>query len=290
MAMMASDGPSPHSPSLRLGLPTPRPSRCHHAKSLLGPSFYDPRPHHVLESHPEQAAPLSRRDDERRHAVGYQAHSALALRLYLAACNPSSSCRFWVLDHLCSNLSQSFHFCWITEIRSVNLCVWLYLFTSAFAFLTEMNFSFKSLFAICSLSRQRFHYYFYRSIVSWQYQKYSTILILVLCFLCVMPLVCSSYSSFAPSSPFLSSWWQRDFELFTHTLVLQSSPSTSSRQPQTTHVFADSRIALLCHALRICVAHAPPESCPFSLFVHWAFQACYRNHLPLLHHASLPQN
>jgi len=35
-----------------------------------------------------------------------------------------------------------------------------------------------------------------------------------------------------------------------------------------TFVFADSRIALLCHALRICVAHAPPESCPVSLLVH----------------------
>ena len=33
-------------------------------------------------------------------------------------------------------------------------------------------------------------------------------------------------------------------------------------------LFADSRIALLCHALRICVAHAPTESCPFSLLVH----------------------
>jgi len=88
------------------------------------PSFHDPRTHHVLESHPEQAAPLSRRDDK-RHAVG--SHSALPLLLYFAACNPSSSCRFWVLDHLCSNLSQLFHFCWITEIRSLNLCVCFYL-------------------------------------------------------------------------------------------------------------------------------------------------------------------
>jgi len=32
-------------------------------KSLLGPSFHDPRMHHVLESHPKQVAPLSRRDD-----------------------------------------------------------------------------------------------------------------------------------------------------------------------------------------------------------------------------------
>jgi len=153
-----------------------------------------------------------------------------------------------------------------------------------------MNFSFKSLFAIWSLSSQRFHYYFYLSTVSCQYQKYWTILILVLCLLYVTPLVCSSYSSFAPSSPFFSSWWQKDCELFTHTLVLQCSPSTSSHQPQTTHVFADSRIALLCHALRICVAHVQTEFCPFSLLVHWAFRACYRSHLPLLHHASLPQN
>jgi len=109
MAVMASDGPSLHSPSLCLGLPAPQPSRRHHAQSLLGPSFHEPRTHHVLESHPEQAAPLSRRDDERQYAVG--SHSALALRLHLAACNPSSSCRFRVLDHLYSNLSQSFHFC-----------------------------------------------------------------------------------------------------------------------------------------------------------------------------------
>ena len=116
------------------------------------------------------------------------------------------------------------------------VCV-LTLSSSAFAFLIEMNLSFKSLFAIWSLLLQRFHYYFFLSIVSWQYQKYSTILILVLCLLCVTPLVCSSYSSFAPSSPFFSSWWHKNCELFTHTLVLQCCPSTSSRQPQTTGVF-----------------------------------------------------
>jgi hypothetical protein len=86
------------------------------------------------------------------------------------------------------------------------ICVCVFTFSSsAFAFLIEMNFSFKSLFAIWSLSPQRFHYYFYLSIVSWQYQKHSTILILVLCLLCVTPLVCSSYSSFAPSLFFFSS-------------------------------------------------------------------------------------
>ena len=105
--------------SLRLGLPAPQPSRRCHAQSLLSPSFQDPRTHHVLESYPDQAAPLSLRDDERRHDVG--SHSALALSLYLAACNPSSSCHFWVLDHLCSNLSQSFQLCWITE----PVCVFL---------------------------------------------------------------------------------------------------------------------------------------------------------------------
>jgi len=47
-----------------------------------------------------------------------------------------------------------------------------------------MNFSFESLSAIWLLSPQQFYYYFCLSIVSWQYQKYSTILILVLCLLC----------------------------------------------------------------------------------------------------------
>jgi len=169
------------------------------------------------------------------------------------------------------------------------MCVF-HLFISCLCFLIAMNFSFKSLFAIWSLSLQRLHYYFYFRIVSWHYQKYWTILILVLCLLFVTPLVCSSYSSFAPSPPFFSSWWQRDCELFTHTLVLQGSPSTSSRQPQMTHVFADSRIGSLCHALRICFAHAPPETCHSFLLVHWAFRACYRNRLWLLHHAFLPQN
>jgi len=64
MAVMASDGPSPHSPSLCLGLTVPQPSRLCHVQSLPGPSFHDPRTPHVLESHHEQAARLSRRDDE----------------------------------------------------------------------------------------------------------------------------------------------------------------------------------------------------------------------------------
>jgi len=47
LAVMASDGPSPHSPSLRLGLTATQPSSRHHAQSLLGPSFHDKRTPHV---------------------------------------------------------------------------------------------------------------------------------------------------------------------------------------------------------------------------------------------------
>ena len=199
-------------------------------------------------------------------------------------CNPSSNCRFWVLDQFYSNCVSIVSLL-LNHVSPIFESVWLFnLFLFCLCFLMRMNFSrFKSLFAICSLSSQQFHYYLYLS----QFQKYWTILILVLCLLCVTPLVCSSYSNCAPSSPFFSSWWRKDCELFTHTLVLQCSPSTSSRQPQTTHVFADNRIALLRHALRICVAHEPPESCPSFLLIHWAFRACYINRLPLLHHASL---
>ena len=57
-----------------------------------------------------------------------------------------------------------------------SVCVFLFCL-----WFSGVNFSFKSLFAIWSLSPQQFRYYFYLSIVSWQYQKYSTIMILVLC-------------------------------------------------------------------------------------------------------------
>jgi len=192
-------------------------------------SFHDPRTHHVLESHPEQAAPLFCRNDERRHAVG--SHPSLHCASILQPATPPQVVTFeseTISAPICLN---RFTF---AEPRKSDIwtCVCVCTFSSsAFAFLIEMNFSFKSLFAIWSLSPQRFHYYVYLSIASWQYRRYSTILILVLCLECVTPLVCSSYSSFAPSSPFFSSWWQKYCELFTHTLVLQCSPSTSTRQP-----------------------------------------------------------
>jgi len=115
---------APHLIPVPCALAFPPPS--HRDATTPSPSWaphFMTQTHHVLESHPERAVPDSRLDDERLHAIG--SHPALALRLHLAACNPSSSCRFWVLDHICSNLSQSFHLRWITEIRSFNLCVCL---------------------------------------------------------------------------------------------------------------------------------------------------------------------
>jgi len=47
---MASDGPSPHSSSLHLGLTASQPSRRPHAQSLLNSSFHDQRTFHVLEA------------------------------------------------------------------------------------------------------------------------------------------------------------------------------------------------------------------------------------------------
>ena len=92
MKVMASGSPSPHLLFLSLGLAAHQPSKRHHVQSLLGPSFHDSRTTDVLESHPERAAPLFHHDNERRHDVS--CHSALALHLYLVACNTSSSCRF----------------------------------------------------------------------------------------------------------------------------------------------------------------------------------------------------
>jgi len=129
-------------------------------------------PHFMFQEHLEFSNPTRAGraslppNDERRYAFG--SHSTLAPRLYLAAYNPVSSCRFWVLDHLCSNLTESFHSCWITETQYLNLCVCFifepvcvfYLFLFCLCFLIENNFSFKSLFAIWSLSPWCFHCHF----------------------------------------------------------------------------------------------------------------------------------
>ena len=81
-----------------IGLAAHQPLKPRHAQSLLSPLFRDPRAPHVLKTYPERAAPLPRRGGERRHAVG--SHSALALCLYLAACNPYSCCCFTKCRHI----------------------------------------------------------------------------------------------------------------------------------------------------------------------------------------------
>ena len=130
----------------------------------------------------------------------------------------------------------------------------------------ETNFSFKSLFAIWSIWPQWFHHYIYFSIFSWQYQKYWTILMLLLWLLCVTPLVCSSYSSCAPpsSSPFFGSWWQRNRQ-FTHKLVLRDSPSMSSCQPQTTHLHRCRRVS----PRRTCWRYAYRRSRHWNACTYW---------------------
>ena len=80
---MASDVFLTYRPFLYLSLPAPQPLRRHHAQSLLGPSFHDPRTHHVLEFHPEQATPL--RLPPRRWAT-------TCCRLSLHPCTAPLSC------------------------------------------------------------------------------------------------------------------------------------------------------------------------------------------------------
>ena len=130
MAVMASDGPSTHSPSLHLGQP--------------GPPAIETPPHPVpagpLISWPKNASCIRILPQASRASLPLRRWattcSRLSLhpcpaRLYLVACNPSSNCLFWILDHLCSNLFQSFT---LAESWSFNLCVCYTFSSSAFAF------------------------------------------------------------------------------------------------------------------------------------------------------------
>ena len=273
MAEMATDGTSewPNFPSLHLGLTAPshRDTTAGHAQSLLGPSFHVPRTHHVLESHPERAVPLFRATtccwlSLRPCTVPLRCSLQLPLKLSLSLSLGSSLLQLvsivWLLLNHGNPIFEAL--CVFLPFSPLPLLFW-WKWTSAFSPCWQ--------FGCCHHSDSTIT--FTLVVVSWQHQKYSTILILVLCLLCVTPFVCSSYLSFAPSSPFFSSWWHMDCTslIFTHTFVLQGSPSASLCQPQMTHVFADSLIGLLCHALRICVAYAPPESCASVLLSHWAF-------------------
>ena len=195
---------------------------------------------------------------ERWHAIG--SHSVLALRLHLAACIPSSSCRFWVLDHLCSNLFQSFHLCWITKIRFVN-----FTFSSS-AFKNELHLKVPVCYlVVITTAIPLLPVPEYSILAVWEIFNHSDT--------CAVPSVCNAFGSLilyklCPVFTFLQQLMTKNCELFTHTLVLQCSASTSSHQHQTTHVYADIRIALLCHALRKCVIHVPSKFCLFSLLVH----------------------
>jgi len=179
-------------------------------------SSHDPRTlhHDVFESHCK------------RHAFCY--HSTLALHVNLAACNPSSRCRFWVLNaQLVSTTCHSNSILLLLNHHGNPIFVPIYLFSFscsalvAKVFLIRMDLSFEFLFEIQLSSPQWFHYYFYLSMVSWQYhQRYCTILIFCLRLLCIKLLVCSTYSRFAPPSHSFSSSWQRNWDVFTYTLVL----------------------------------------------------------------------
>jgi len=138
-----------------------------------------------------------------RHAVC--SHSALALHLYLVACNPSSSCRFWIFDHLCSNLFQpravviQFYSCWITVTRS--------LFFNLFFPPLPLLFWYKQTSALSPCLQFRCCYHSDAIItvtLVWSNE---------VCLLRVTPLVCSSHSNLAQPSPFFSSWSQRDWDL-----------------------------------------------------------------------------
>jgi len=79
---MASDGPSLHSPSLRLGLPAPQPSRRHHAQSLLGPHFITQE--RIMFSNPTlskpRLSPAATSNDETLSALAPPLHCASILQ------------------------------------------------------------------------------------------------------------------------------------------------------------------------------------------------------------------
>jgi len=165
MAVVASDGPSPQPPSLRLGLTAPQLSRCQLAQFLLGPSFHDPR------------TPQSSRIPPRANYASLPPWqwSTTCCRLPLRPCTAPLSCSLQPLLKLsllnltisapiCFNRAPSWFRLTLAESRKSDLWICVYVFTfssSVLAHLIEMDFSIESLFAMWSLSPQRSHYYFY---------------------------------------------------------------------------------------------------------------------------------
>ena len=188
--MVASDGRLPHFPSLRLGLPAPQPSRRHYAQSLLGLSFHDPK-NASCSRIPPRASRASL--PPRRWAMTC-CQLSLHPRTEPLFCNPAAPPQVVALESWTISAPICLNCFTFVESRKPDLWTCMCIFplsSSAFAFLIEMNCNFKSLFATWSLSPQGFHYCFCLNIVSWQYQKYWTILIFVLCLPCVTPLLCS---------------------------------------------------------------------------------------------------
>jgi len=120
MAVTASDGPSPHSPSLRLDLPAPR----HHAQSCCAPHFMTQEL--IMFSNPTPSKPhLSP-----TAAMSNDTLSALTLPLHFLSCSlrPLLKLSLLSLNPSLLQFVSIVYFCWITEIRSLNLLVRFYLF------------------------------------------------------------------------------------------------------------------------------------------------------------------
>jgi len=160
---MASDCPSPLPPSMLRGLATLHPSRHHHVQSLLGSSLYDTRTPHVLESHSERAALLTGQWVTTCSwlptlcpcTAPLSCSLELLLNLSLLILGPSL---IWYVPTACHRDSVQTK-CTLAQPRKPDLwtCVSvLTFFSSAFAFLIEMDFSFEFLFAILLLAPHRF--------------------------------------------------------------------------------------------------------------------------------------
>ena len=132
MAVMASDGPSPHSPCLHLGQPGP--------PAIETPPH--PVPHGPLISWFKNAS-CSRIPPQASYApLPLWRWATTCCRLSLHPCIAPPSCS---LQHLLKlsllslrpsllQLSQSFHFFCMTEVRSLDLCVCFHLFLFCLCF------------------------------------------------------------------------------------------------------------------------------------------------------------
>jgi len=131
---MASDGPAPH--------PIPRPcvlalpSRSHQdaaTPSLCWAPDFSAR-ERLMFSNPTPSephlSPAATMNDDMLSALT----PPLPCASILQPATPPQVVAFESWDHLCSNLSQSFHSCCITETRSLNLCMCFIFSCSAFTF------------------------------------------------------------------------------------------------------------------------------------------------------------